>query len=344
MNPSGEDLDLYPGIVQEGYTRFFWLPSNDGLVFFSSRGLAAFDENGPIDFSTRKDHRVFLYADVSIQSDKVLLSAIPRFGEYPGLYTLEVADGTFIQGDLRYPSAPEVAANLYLQPKWSYDEKWIAFSDREDIWVMKADGTERRWITDFSKKNADGVGTFSLASHPVWSVSGETLCFTRMVYEEKGLVREIWVVKRDGSDPRLVFSETVNSAFQWSQEESTSLPFFDVTDQRLIFTAMDDGLPNLFVADLKKDEVLSWFQELAAKINFSNSNPKKDKVQRLTDKGAIYPVLLPEEDVIIYTSLEGNNERLWTMNSDGTDKKPFVIKESGDVESETTDNAKKDKS
>ena len=60
---------------------------------------------------------------------------------------------------------------------------------------------------------------------------------------------------------------------------------------------------------------------------------KNGKVQRLTDKGAIYPVLLPEEDVIIYTSLEGNNERLWTMNSDGTDKKPFVIKESGSVES-----------
>lgn len=339
INSSGEELDSYPGIVQEGDTRFFWLPSNDGLAFFSSRGLAAFDEDGPIEFATKKDHRVFLYADVSIQADKVLLSAIPRYGEYPGLYILESVDGAFQQSDLRYPSAPEVAAHLYLQPRWSFDGKWIAFSDREDIWVMKADGSERKWITEFSKKNAEGVENLSLASHPVWSVSGEMLCFTRTLYQKDGLVRELWVVQRDGSNPRLVFSEPVDSAFLWSLEESTNLPFFDVTDERLIFTGMDDGLPNLFSADLKVEEPVNWLQQMAE--NLFSSDSKNDKVLRLTEKGAIYPVLLPEDDVILYTSLEGNTESLWMMNSDGSEKNPLAIKEPRQEVSEPSTDDKK---
>lgn len=326
VSAAGEEQAFYPAIVQEGDTRFFWLPSNDGLVFFSSRGLAAFNAAGPIDFSNKKDHRIFLYADVSVQSDKVLLSSIPRYGQYPGLYMLEATDGTFRQSDLRYPSAPEVAANYYLQPKWSFDEKWIAFSDREDIWVMKADGTERKWITEFSKQNAEEGGRPALASHPVWSVSGEMLCFTKTVYQAEGLLRELWVVQRDGSNPRRIHSEPVDSAFQWRQEESTNLPFFDVTDEQLIFTAMDDGLPNLFSADLKTDQPVGWFEKLTAKINIFSNNPESNKVRRLTDSGAIFPSLLPEEDIIIYTSLAGNTERLWMMNSDGTEKRPFVVK------------------
>jgi Tol biopolymer transport system component len=331
----GAELASHPGIVQEGDTRFSWLPGNDGLAFFSSRGFFAFDENGPIAFPNKKDHRTFLYADVSIQSDKVLLSSIPRYGEYPGLYLLEREERAFRQDDLRYPAAPEVAAEFYLQPKWSFDGQWIAFSDREDIWVMKADGSERRWITDYARKNAEGDGNLSLASHPVWSISGDMLCYTRMLYQQEGLVRELWVVRRDGSEPRLVFSEPVDSAFYWSLEESTNLPFFDVTDERLIFTALEDGLPNLFAVDLKKAEPVSWLQELAAKLDMFSSEAKNDKLQRLTDSGAIYPVLLFEDDLILYTSLEGNGESLWTMNSDGTGKKPLVIKEPVAVEAES---------
>ena len=330
---SGEQLEIFPGIVQEGSTRFSWLPSSDGLVFFSSRGVAAFNTDGPIDFPTKKDHRVFLYADVSIQSDKILLSSIPRFGQYPGLYTLEAVDDVFQQGDLRYPSAPEVAANFYLQPKWSFDEKWIAFSDREDIWVMKADGSGRKWITDFSKQNATGKSNTKLASHPVWSVSGEKLCYARTVYKEEGLLREIWVVQRDGSNPQMVYSEPIDSAFQWRQEESTNLPFFDVTDKYLIFTAMDDGLPNLYSADLAKldsGESSGWFGGLIDKLELVTGGKKNTSIQRLTEQGGIFPVLLPEEDLIIYTSLAGNRESLWMMNSDGTEKRPFVVKPSAE--------------
>ena len=50
------------------------------------------------------------------------------------------------------------------------------------------------------------------------------------------------------------------------------------------------------------------------------------KARVLTEMGAIFPALLPEEGVIVYVSLEGNDERLWMMNSDGSEKRPFLLK------------------
>jgi Tol biopolymer transport system component len=304
VDADGEERLSLPGVIQEGDTRISWLPESEALVLFSGRGLFAFAEKGPVEFANRSDHRAFIYADVSIQEDKVLLNSIPKFGETPGLYLLEAVDGKFVQTDLRYPTtAGEYAADLYLQPKWSLDGKRIAFTDRIDVWIMNADGTGRKWITDYASANAQGTGAPALASFPVWSVNGEMLCYTLTVFAENGLQRQLWVVRADGSEPHMLYSEEVDSAFQLRQQENTHPPFFDVTDERIIFTGVKDGLPDILAVEIKSG-----------------------KVHRLTETGAIFPVLLPEEDLILYTSLEGNAERLWVMNSHGTQKRPFEIK------------------
>lgn len=304
VDADGEEQLSLPGVIQEGDTRLSWLPESEALVLFSGRGLFAFTENGSVEFTNRSDHRAFIYADVSIQEDKVLLNSIPKFGETPGLYLLEAADGKFTQTDLRYPTTSgEYAADLYLQPKWSLDGKRIAFTDRIDVWTMNADGTGRKWITDYATANAKGTEAPGLASFPVWSVKGELLCYTLTVFAEQGLQRQLWVVRADGAEPSLLYSEEVDSAFQLRQQENTHPPFFDVTDERIIFTGVEDGLPNILAVEIKSG-----------------------KVHRLTETGAIFPVLLPEEDLILYTSLAGNTERLWVMNSHGTQKRPFVIK------------------
>ncbi len=299
---SGQELSAYPGIPLETDTRVNWLPESEGLVIFSSRGLFAFTEKGPIEFSNRGDHRAYLYADVSIQADKVLLVAIPRYGETPGLYMLEVADGKFVQTDLRYPAAPEIASELYLQPKWSFDGKYISFTDSVDIWTMKADGTARAWITNYALSNSEGKGKTSIASHPFWSVDSKMIGYTLMQYEGESITRQIWVMASDGSNPRELYSEEVKSKFQVFMPEYTRQPFFDAEGREIIFTAVQDGVPDLFSVNLLDGEK-----------------------RRLTDGGAIFPALLPEEGVLVYTSLEGNNERLWLMNLDGTGKHPFIL-------------------
>lgn len=300
---TGEVLAAYPGFVAEKDTRLHWLPDSDGLVIFSGRGLYAFSEKGVIDFPDSKDHRAWLYADASIQGDKVLLSAIPRYGENPGLYLLEVADGKFRQTDLRYPQPPDMAADVYLQPRWSMDGKKIAFSDGIDIWTMNAEGAGRAWITNYAESNREETGKPSLATSPIWSVKGDMLCFTLTVYDKQTTYHELWVVKADGAEPRKLFSEAVESQFQAYQPEYTNQPFFDPADERVIFTALSGGVPNIFAVEVKTGTI-----------------------HQLTETGAIFPALIPEEGVIVYTSLEGDTESLWSMNSDGSGKQPIGIK------------------
>jgi Tol biopolymer transport system component len=299
----GDELASYPGFALERDVRLYWLPESEGLLVFSGRGVFAFTEKGPIMFPGSKDLRAYLYADVSLQADEVLLSAVPQYGETPGLYMLHAADNKFTMTDLRSPPYPEIPADRYLQPRWSFDGSRIAFTDGLDVWTMKADGTSRRRITRYAESNEGGKEKPSLASYPVWSVKGEMLCYTLTVYDGKNVLRQLWVVKADGSTPKMLFSEEVDSQFQVFLPEYTNQPFFDVDDERIIFTAAGQGVPNIVSVDVKDGTM-----------------------RRLTDKGAIYPALLPEEGVVVYTSLEGNTEEIWMMNSDGTGKHRFDIK------------------
>lgn len=300
---TGEKLASYPGFALEGDTRIFWLPRSEGLLVFSGRGLHAFSEKGPIDFPNKGDLRSYLYADASIQDDKVLLSAIPRYGETPGLYMLEATDNTFKLTDLRYPQAPEIAADLYLQPKWSHDGKKIAFTDGVDVWTMKGDGTDRARITSFAESNKAGKTLPATSSFPFWSVDGKKIGYTLTVYDGKKILRDLRVSDADGKDPKKIHSEELDSQFQVFQPEYTNQPFFDATDEHVIFTGPHNGLPNVFSAEAGGG-----------------------KPRALTETGAIFPALLPEEGVIVYVSLEGNDERLFVMNSDGTEKRPFAVR------------------
>lgn len=303
----GKELESFPGIVQEGDTRFFWLPESGGIVIFSNRGVFAFTENGPIEFVNKGDHRMFFTIDVSIQEDKILLNSVPRYGQTPGLYMLEADDNKFVQHDWRYPPAPDIAADVYIHPKWSFDGNRVAFSDRIDIWTMKSDGRGRARVTKYIENIQQKIGKFSVASYPIWSVRGDKICYTLKVYEEKTILHQLWVMNADGSDPKMLYSEEVDSEFQVYQPEYTNQPFFDYDDKQIIFTALYGGLPNILAVDIRNG-----------------------KIHRLTASGAIYPVLLPEEGAIVYTSLEGNNERLWIMNSDGSGKHLFTVEEKED--------------
>lgn len=302
VSHSGDELAAYPGFVLEEDTRIFWLPHNGGVVAFSSRGIFGFNEKGPIPFPGQADHRAYLYADASIQEDKVLINTIPRYGQTQGLYMIEAVGDKFEQTDLRFPAAPEVASELYLQPRWSLDGKKIAFTDGLDVWTMNADGSKRTWVTNHAEERQQGRGRDAAATFPVWSVNGELICYILRVHEEKRILNELWVMKADGSERKLLFTEELDSQFQVFQPEYTYLPFFVPGDERIIFTVADAGIPNIYAVEVKSG-----------------------KMHRLTDKGGIFPALLPEDDVIVYTSLEGNTESLWLMNTDGSEKRPFAI-------------------
>lgn len=303
VTPAGEETASYPGLDQGLQGHIEWLPESDGFVVFSGTGMWAFSEKESVQFAKDTQFRDILYANTSIQEDKIIVSAIPLYGKTPGLYLLENIDGTMAVKDLRFPAPPDPPSEVYLQPRWSLDGNKIAFSDGIDIWVMKEDGTGRTWITNYAENNRDGKGKPSLATFPVWSTRGDKLCYTLTVYDGTKAFRQLWVINADGTGNRMLYSEEADSAIQVHLPEFTNQPFFDFEDERVIFTAVENGVPNI------------------ASVGIEDG-----KVQRLTEKGGIYPVLLPEEALIFYTSLEDNNERLWTMNSDGSGKRPLAVK------------------
>ncbi len=304
VDNKGRELVSLPGVIQELDTRLSWLPKSEELVLFSGRGVFDLSEKQPINFKKSPELRAYLYADSSIQEDKIILSAVPLYGIHAGLYMIEVSGGAFVLKDFRIPAMQgETAPDVYLQPKWSFDGNKIAFTDGVDIWTMKADNTGRSRITRYLEANEKEKGKLPLASYPVWSVGGKMICFTLTVYEGETSIRQIWVIKADGSDPRMLYSEEVISKFQVFLPEYTNQPFFDTADERVIFTATPGGVPDLFSVTIKNREV-----------------------RRLTGSGAIFPVLVLEDGIIVYTSLEGNTETLWVMNSDGTGKHRFEIK------------------
>jgi hypothetical protein len=79
-------------------------------------------------------------------------------------------------------------------PTWSPDGSMIAFSSNRkgfsDIWVVNADGTGLRQLTDLSEKGVD------YASLPTWSPDGSVIAFRRSPLEPSGELEPqgIWLV------------------------------------------------------------------------------------------------------------------------------------------------------
>ena len=72
---------------------------------------------------------------------------------------------------------------------WSPDHKWLAYSDRSELFIAKADGTEPRKLVT--------MGEPAVVYRPVWSPDGSHLTFS--VVESLGGHSLIWEVSTDGT-------------------------------------------------------------------------------------------------------------------------------------------------
>ncbi len=94
-------------------------------------------------------------------------------------------------------------------PDWSPDGERITFDSGDsgrpgskgDIWVMRADGSDRERLTDIRRVRR-GEG-FNLANNPVWSPSGSKIMFTR--FKPNNTVLK--VMRADGSRQRSVLEQ-----------------------------------------------------------------------------------------------------------------------------------------
>ena len=82
-------------------------------------------------------------------------------------------------------------------PAWSPDGQWIAFLRWTDLWLVRPDGTDAHEL----------LATGSLPVREVaWSPDSQQIVFLRAASEAGFLGDEVWVVNRDGSEHRLLYS------------------------------------------------------------------------------------------------------------------------------------------
>jgi len=85
------------------------------------------------------------------------------------------------------------------QPAWSPNGKWITWqivtNDASELWVMRADGSEKQYVI-----NTPG--------RPSWGPDSERIALTKE--SRKSDYRAIWTIRRDGSDLRQITTPSRN--------------------------------------------------------------------------------------------------------------------------------------
>jgi Tol biopolymer transport system component len=122
------------------------------------------------------DGKLIAFARQLVGNDLDPVTGEEQWGP-PRLYVLPPTGG----------KARRLTQGTSLSPSWSPDGKYIAFDDGRRIGIVGRNGGSVRFIT----KGID----------PAWSPDGRTIAFVRQASRVR---LDVWLVGRDGNNPRLV--------------------------------------------------------------------------------------------------------------------------------------------
>jgi Tol biopolymer transport system component len=125
-------------------------------------------------------------------------------------------------------------------PAVSSDGKMVAFVRDGQVWLVNADGTGARQITQF--KAAQGT-TISVAA-PCWSPRDNSIVFLAFNRESNKMALEIWICGTEAGSERLVCTEDVDTEFGAYYLACTSTPIFVQDGARILFTSLAGGEPH----------------------------------------------------------------------------------------------------
>jgi Tol biopolymer transport system component len=163
------------------------------------------------------------YLAWSPDGQQIVLSAgLP--GRPHRLYTIN-ADGS----GLRQLTVGEIPDT---DPAWSPDGQWIVFTRRDDLWLVRPDGSEPHTLLTTSD--------FRL-SKAVWSPDSQQIAFLQEPLGRDPLHGEVWIVGWDGTAPRRIY------AFERSEDEGVFLGWSPDGGHVGCFLAGPDGATTLLV-------------------------------------------------------------------------------------------------
>lgn len=179
-------------------------------------------------------------------------------------------------------------AVTYTNPRVSPDGQYLAYviytiqgiTEDGDIYILDMRTGKSRLLVNLPGHQFN----------PVWSHDGYCLAF--MSGERRGAY-DIWLVRRDGSEPRVV----VKSDYFDNQ------PDLSPSGKQIVFTSNRTGDCEIWLCDLETNNLTQLTSRMGA------------------DE---YPRWSPDGSQILFTSYRQGHFQIWVMNADGTKQRPLI--------------------
>jgi TolB protein len=166
-------------------------------------------------------------------------------------------------------------------PAWSPDGRRVVFAryngPRGQLWVMNADGSGLERLTRDSTSDVE----------PAWSSNGKSIAFVRSPDGRRNY--RIWVMRSNGTHPRLLSRNTFDSHPCWSPDS-----------RRLVFVSARAGHPSVYVMNADG----SGQRLLTGEVGVDDEDPAWS----------------PNGRLIAWM----HSAQLWLMNADGSKAHPLT--------------------
>ena len=260
--------------------------------------------------------------DIDADGDDVHDSRVPLVDRYD-IWTMDAATGG---GRCR-------RAHDAWQPAWSPDGTQLAFvhqpspkdEDDPEIWVMDADGTNWRNLTDNDWADYQ----------PVWSPDGTRIAYVSL----RGENIDVWVMNADGTNQQNLTHRPASDFLPSWSPDGTRIVFVSTQDggDFDIWVMNADGTDARNLHDNNDQETLPVWSPDGTRIAFvhnPNEPGQRDfdvwvmdtdgtNWENLTDNDALdtSPAWSPHGTEIAFVSDRGGDYDIWVMDPDGTNSR-----------------------
>lgn len=218
-------------------------------------------------------------------------------------------------------------------PTWSPDGKWIAFSRESQIYKMPFDGEKFNTSAMVRLTNA-GRNFF-----PAWSPDGEWIAYDSNSESSTGNYR-IWIMDKNGDFKKYIADlgtrmptwtnnfEIIHVRYVSAEAGGSGLYKMNSDGQNVIKLVDNVGDKKYPIANFNRIAFIASNITPSDRTQLYILDSNDGSITKVTENGAINFSWGPDNK-IVYVSF--NSERvdettgtLWTMNVDGTDKKPLT--------------------